>query len=72
MAARSKTLVCGRLLAEIAGSNPDGGMAVSCECCVLSCKGLCEGTIPLPEEFYRACVCVCVCVCVCENECDQV
>ena len=29
-------------------------MFVSCECCVLSGRGLCEGLITRPEEFYRA------------------
>jgi hypothetical protein len=28
VAARSKALVCGRLVAGIAGSNPDGGMDI--------------------------------------------
>ena len=31
-------------------------MSVSCECCVLSYKGLCEGPITCPEESYRMCV----------------
>jgi hypothetical protein len=35
-------------------------MPVSCECCVLSGRGLSEGPIPLPEELYRLwCVTVC-------------
>ena len=37
-------------------------ISASCECCVLSSKGLCEGPIPRLEESYRVCVCVCVCV----------
>ena len=41
VAARSKAWVCGRLPAEIVGSNPTGGMDVCCECCVLSGSGLC-------------------------------
>jgi hypothetical protein len=36
-------------------------MSVSCECCVLSGRGLCDGLIPHPEEFYRACACVFEC-----------
>jgi hypothetical protein len=28
-------------------------MSVSCECCVLSGRGLCVGPITLPEESYR-------------------
>jgi hypothetical protein len=39
-------------------------MSVSCECCVLSGRGLCDGPIPRTEESYRVCVCV--------IECDQV
>jgi hypothetical protein len=28
-------------------------MSVSCECCVLSGRALCDGLIPRPEESYR-------------------
>jgi hypothetical protein len=28
-------------------------MFVCCECCVLSCRGLCDGLITCPEESYR-------------------
>jgi hypothetical protein len=36
-------------------------LSVSCECCVLSGKGLCDELIPRPEESYRLwCVVVCV------------
>ena len=28
-------------------------MFVCCECCVLSGRGLCDGLITRPEEFYR-------------------
>jgi len=62
VAARSKVWVCGRSLARIVCSNPVGGprMSVSCECCVLSGRGLCIGLITRPEEPYRAwCVWVC-------------
>jgi hypothetical protein len=52
--------VCGRSPAEIAGSNPTGGMDVCCECCVLSGRGLCDELITLLEESYRLwCVVVC-------------
>jgi len=44
--------VCGRSPAEIVGSNSTGGMDVSCECCVLSGRGLCDGLITRPEESY--------------------
>jgi hypothetical protein len=33
---------------------------VSCEYCVLSGIGLCDGPIPHPEETHRVCACVCV------------
>ena len=49
MVERSKEWVCCRSLAGIAGSNSAGGkMSVSCECCVLSGTGLCEGPINRP------------------------
>jgi hypothetical protein len=38
-------------------------MSVSCECCVLSGRGFCDGPIPRPEESYRL-----WCVIVCELE----
>jgi hypothetical protein len=30
-------------------------MSVSCECCVLSGIGLCDGLVTRPEESYRLC-----------------
>lgn len=33
-------------------------MSVCCECCLLSCRGLCDGPIPRSEESYRLCVSV--------------
>jgi hypothetical protein len=37
---------------------PGAWMSVSCECCVLSGRGLCDGLIIRPEESYRMwCVC---------------
>jgi hypothetical protein len=30
-------------------------MSVSCECCVLSGRGLCDELITRPEESYRLC-----------------
>jgi hypothetical protein len=55
--ARSKALVCGRLVAGVAGSNNAEGMDVCllCLCVVLSCvgRGPCDGLIPCPKESYR-------------------
>jgi hypothetical protein len=48
--------VCGRSPAEIVGSNPDGGEAVSCECCLLSGKGFCDGLV---QRIPVVCVCAC-------------
>ena len=47
--------------AEIVGSNPTGAwMFVSCQCCVLSGKRLCDELITRPEESCRLwCVVVC-------------
>ena len=44
-----------RSLAGIAGSNPRRWhecLSVSCECCVLSGRGLCDVPIACPEEYY--------------------
>jgi hypothetical protein len=55
-------LFCGRLVAGIEGSNTAEGMdvCVLCLCVVLSCvgRGLCDGLITRPEEFYRVSNCV--------------
>ena len=61
MARRSKAWVCSCSRAGIAGSNPAGAwMVISCECCVLSGRVLCDGLITRPEESYRLwCVVVC-------------
>jgi hypothetical protein len=32
---------------------PEAWMSVSCECCVLSGRGLCDELVPRPEESYR-------------------
>jgi hypothetical protein len=51
-----KVWAYGRSLAGNEGSNSVGGlMSVSCECCVLSGRGLCDGPIPRREESYRVC-----------------
>ena len=42
-----------RSFVAIAGSNSTGARkSVSCECCVLSGRGLCDGPIIRPEESY--------------------
>jgi hypothetical protein len=33
-------------------------VSISCECCVLSGRGLYKGPISRPEEFYRLCLSV--------------
>ena len=39
---------------------PGTWIFVCCECCMLSGRGLCDGLITRPEEFYRLwCVVVC-------------
>ena len=53
VAARSTAWVCGRSLAGIVGSNPAGGMDVTCKCCLLSDIGFCAGPITLREGSYR-------------------
>ena len=54
-----KAWVSSRSSAVIAGLNPAGGMDV-CLLWVLSGRGLCDGLITRPEEFYRLwCVIVC-------------
>jgi hypothetical protein len=55
--ARSKAWFFGRSLAGIAGSNPTRAlMSVTCEYCVFSGRGLCDGPITRPEESYRQCL----------------
>jgi len=61
----SKASASGRSLAAIAGSNPVLDIDVSCECCVLSGRSLCDGPITCPEESYRV---WCVLVSECELE----
>ena len=39
---------------------PGAWVSVSCECCVLACRGLCDELVTRPEESYRLwCVVVC-------------
>ena len=39
---------------------PGAWISVCCECCVLSCRGVCDGLITRPEVSYRLwCVVVC-------------
>jgi hypothetical protein len=52
VAVRSKARVCGCSFAGIAGSNPScARLSVSCECGVLSGRGLCDEPIIRPEEY---------------------
>ena len=43
-------------------------MSVSCKCCVLSDRGLCDGSITRPEEPYRICLCMSLSVISCSND----
>jgi hypothetical protein len=52
--------VTARLLRLWVRIPPGALMAVSLDCCVLLGKGLCDGPITRPEDFYRMCVCVCL------------
>jgi hypothetical protein len=46
--------ICGCSLAETVGlSTAEGMVSASCDCSVLSGRGLCVGLIPTPEETYR-------------------
>jgi hypothetical protein len=46
--------LCGRSLTGIESSKPAGAwISVSCECCVLSGRGLCVGLITRPEKPCR-------------------
>ena len=42
-----------RLLGLWVRIQPGAWMSVSCECCMLSGRGLCDGVIIRPEESYR-------------------
>jgi len=53
-------IVVARLLRFWVRIPPGAWMSVSCECCVLSGRSLCDGPITRPEESYRLwCVVVC-------------
>ena len=53
VAARFTAWVYGRSLAGIVGSNPGGGIDISCKCCLLSDIGLCAGPITRREGSNR-------------------
>ena len=54
LAERSKQgSVATRLLGLRVRIPPGAWMSVSCECCVLSGTGLCNGPIPCPDESYQ-------------------
>jgi hypothetical protein len=49
-----KAWICGRSLAGVAGSNTaQTWLYLSCNSCVLSGRGLCDGPIFRTEESYR-------------------
>jgi hypothetical protein len=45
--------VCSSMLAGIVGLNSAVGISASCECCVLSGRGLCVRLLAHPEESYQ-------------------
>jgi hypothetical protein len=54
VAARSNAWACGRSLMGLrVRIPPRTWMSVSCECCVLSGRGFCDGLITRPEGSYR-------------------
>jgi hypothetical protein len=68
VAPRSKEWVCGLSHSGNVGSDPAGAwMSVSCECCVLSGRGLCDGPIPRPVKAYGMCAPVSLSVIRCYN-----
>jgi len=61
VAVRSKSYICSRLIARIAGSNPAEGVCSSVvlvECCIGS--GHSNGLITRSDESYRLCLANCV------------
>jgi hypothetical protein len=54
-----RSLRCGsaavRLLELWVRIPPGAWMSVSCECCVLSGRGLCDGLVTRQEESYQVC-----------------
>ena len=56
VASLTNTWVYSCSLAGTVGSNPTGGMHVSCECCVFSGIGLCIGLLTHPEFYQVWCV----------------
>jgi hypothetical protein len=52
VAERSNARVCGRSLADIAGSSPAELMNVPCACSALPGRGICDWLINHPEESY--------------------
>jgi hypothetical protein len=56
VAARPKAWIYGLSLDGITGSNPAKDIDVCRECCVVSSRGLCDGSITRPEKSYRVSV----------------
>jgi len=61
VAARSEAWVCGHSPAGIVGLNPAGAMAVSCKCCLLSGRVICDELFQRSPMVCGVGVCVCVC-----------
>jgi len=72
VAARSRTAAA-RLLGLWVCIPLGARISVSCECCVLSGRGVCYGLIPRPKKSNREREKkVCACACRRGMECDQV
>ena len=55
VAARPKSAAVSLLRLRVC-ITPAAWMSLSCECCVLSGRDLCDGPIPRPEKSYRVCL----------------
>ena len=56
-----------RMLGLLVRIPPEARVCVSCECCVLSGRGLCDELITRPEESYRM-----WCIVLCDLETSRV
>jgi len=75
VATRSKAWVCGRSLAETAGSNPTGGYGclsiVTVACCQVEVSATGRSLVQRSPTECVVCVCVCVCVSLSVIRCNN-